>query len=273
MPHLITGSLMRHYRIAAGLSYQRARELTAISNKRLHGIELTRSPLTEETARTLLHAYGAPGEDVQVATALLRMGHAHQAQVDVVQSGSWVSALREASQETLIFSTGLLLPVVDATAPGTPARGRATHHCRTVLLLHEGALERAPAELLAQLIRLVDRRAITVRLVHSQFAPLEGWLTEWTLTAGSREGSAAERARRQLYVRHTLQERFLARNGHPALQDRQIIQAAIRHSLPTAASADQLRQAMLWSRSRAATGGRRNPAAAPSDGPSVRRPA
>ncbi|UFQ99790.1 hypothetical protein KBP30_00395 [Streptomyces sp. Go40/10] len=276
VPHQLVGVLLRYHRIRAGLSCSRAGQLTQIPGQRLQDMELTRKPGTGQTIRTLLHTYGAPEEVAQSAVALMSThagGHHHQISAGALQHSGWVPALKAGAQETVILSTGPLTPVVDLAAPGARLSGSAQHHRRTVLLLQESVLGRAPAEQLASLVRLINSRSLTVRLVPAEFAAPVRLVTEWTLTAWSWDGTVSERRRRQLYVTHVLQRAPIGRNGAAALADRQLIQAAMHRSLPAPASAHHLRQAMQRPRSWVITGGRRNPAGTAADGPAARRPA
>ncbi|MEV7157088.1 helix-turn-helix domain-containing protein [Streptomyces misionensis] len=273
VPHQMAGALLRYHRILAGLSYARAAQLTEIPGEQLQGMELARKPVTAQTVRTLLHAYGAPEQDVQSAVALMpptASGHQHQVNAAVLQHSGWTPALKTGAQEVVIFSSGALTPALDLAVPLPPVPGRP-HHCRTVLLLHESAVDRTPAEHLAALVRLVERKAFTVRLISPQFAAPAPLLTEWTLTAWRWDGTAVARRRRQLHVAYDPQEAPVARNGRAAAEDRQVIQAASRHSLPTPASVHLLQQALRHTRP--GPTGHRSPAGTIVDGSAARRSA
>ncbi|MFF7097777.1 helix-turn-helix transcriptional regulator [Streptomyces rubradiris] len=257
VPHLATGALLRYYRLQANLSYQRVQERTGISDRRLYGIELARRPLERDIARTLLDIYGA-GQEAQAVTALLSGGHMHETHHQVFQRSSWMMALKAAAQEAVLLSSGPLRLAFDLAAPAAPIPGRAQHRCRTMLLLHEPALDRTPVQQLARLIALIQRRALTVRLVPGNLRVPEGLLTEWSLTAGITDTSAAECRRRQLYVRHT-PHTPLARNGQPAHSDRQMIQLAALRARTPLDSVHQLRQAASRPRTRT-TGAGQSPA-------------
>ncbi|MFF5538515.1 helix-turn-helix domain-containing protein [Streptomyces cinerochromogenes] len=275
MPHQLVGVLLRYHRIRAGLSCLRAGQLAQITPRRLQDMELARSTVSGQIIHALLHAYGAPAQDVQSAIALMPRagGHRHQIGAATLQDSGWVPALKAGARETVILSTGPLTQVVDLAAPATRGSGSAQHHRRTVLLLHESVLGRAPAEQLASLVRLINSKALTVRLVPAAFAAPVGVLTEWTLTAWSWDGTASERTRRQLYVTHLPQQPPVGRNGDAATADRQLVQAAMRRSLPPPASAHHLLQAMQRPRSWASTGGRRSPSGTAADAATARGPA
>ncbi|MET9776285.1 helix-turn-helix domain-containing protein [Streptomyces sp. NPDC006367] len=269
VPHLATGALLRYYRVQGNWSYQRVQERTGISDRRLHGIELARRPLEEDVARTLLDIYGA-GQEAQAAAALLSGGHVHEARDQVFQRGSWVMALKAAAQEAVLLSTGPLRLACDLAAPAAPTPGRAQYRCRTLLLLHEPALHRTSVQQLARLIALVERRSLTVRLVPGGLSVPEGLLTEWSLTAGISDTSAAECQRRQLYVTHIPGQAPWARNGEPAHPERQLIQLAALRARTPLDSVHQLRQATvrprIWT-----TGGGKSPARSASADPAARR--
>jgi hypothetical protein len=226
----------------AHLSYQRVQERTGISGRRLHGIELARSPLGEGVARTLLGIYGA-GQEAQAAAVLLSGGHVHEVRDEAFQRDSWMLALKAAAQDAVLLSTGPLRLAFALAAPAAPTPGRAQYRCRTMLLLHEPALHRTPVQQLARLSALIERRSLTVRLVPGNLGVPEGLLTEWSLTAGIPDTSAAECQRRQMYVTHIPGQAPWARNGHPAHPDRQMIQMAAHRARTPLDSAHQLRQA------------------------------
>ncbi|GHH25776.1 helix-turn-helix domain-containing protein [Streptomyces rubradiris] len=254
VPHLATGALLRYYRIQANLSYQRVQERTGISDRRLYGIELARRPLERDVARTLLDIYGA-GQEAQAVTVLLSGGHVHETHHQVFQRSSWMMALKAAAQEAVLLSTGPLRLAFDLAAPAAPIPGRAQYRCRTMLLLHEPALDRTPVQHLARLIALIGRRALTVRLVPGDLNVPDGLLTEWSLTAGISETSAAECRRRQLYVMHALGQEPWARNGQLARPERQMIELAALRARTPLDSVHHLRQAASRPRIRTTGGG------------------
>ncbi|MFF7098150.1 SAM-dependent methyltransferase [Streptomyces rubradiris] len=261
VPLLLTGAVLRHYRIAAELSYPHVKQATGISDDHLRRIESAQRPVREDAARTLLRTYGAPETEAQAATTLLARGHAHQAEIGALRRGRWVSALKGASHMAVLLSAGPLEPVFDAVAPVAAAPGRMQHLCRILLLLHERVLDTAPAQQLAQLADLAGRRVLVVRVVPEHVPAPEGLVSEWTLTVGIREEGPQVRVRRQLYVGYPPGQATWARNGRAAAQPRKLVQAAITHSRPSA-GALQMEQAAQRPRVFTAAGGRPGPDAA-----------
>lgn len=265
VPHQMVGVLLRYHRIQAGLSCLRAGQLTEISRRWLQDLELARKPMPDQTVRTLLHTYGTPEEHVQSTIALLpppESEHRHQIGVEALPRNVWVPALKTSAQEVTILSTGPLQAAVDLATPVPPVPGPAQRYCRTVLLLHTDLLNRAPAERLAPLVRLVESKALTVRLVSSEFTAPIGLWSEWTLAASNSDRTATQRRRHQLYVTHAPEKAPVVRNGHTATADQELIQEALRCALPTPANAHQLRQALQRPGFWGASDERRSPATA-----------
>ncbi|MEV7157064.1 helix-turn-helix transcriptional regulator [Streptomyces misionensis] len=259
---LLVGALLRHHRSVKGLSVAQAGQLAGIPTSRVSQTELARQLLSERVTRSLLEVYGAPEEEVQYAAALVERNgsdHVHEAGAEPLGSGAWAAALRGASRETVIFTTGPLQPAFHAAAAvvaPSPQQARWT----ATLLLHEPALDWLSAEQLAQLVGLLDAQALSVRLVPASFRIEPGVVTQWTLTARGWDGRAAQRERRQLYVAHAPGQPSLVRNGPPALRERQVLEAAAQRALSVAISAHELRQAVQGGGPWAPHGRRHGPA-------------
>ncbi|WP_093802099.1 Scr1 family TA system antitoxin-like transcriptional regulator [Streptomyces sp. Wb2n-11] len=290
LPPFLVGALMRHHRTRAGLSCQKAGDVVGASAGRIGELEKARCPVSATTARSLLTSYGAPACEVQQALALLaHVGHQHQLD-DFTPSQVWLDALRASSRSVLVYSAGplpasLLTPAASPRPAAPGQRPAAPARCRTVLLLHESVLDRAPGgpaavAHLSQLVRLAEDGVITVRLVPGQLAAPAAPLVEFTCTAWGWAGSHAELLRRQVYLaHHPCGTRSSVRNGLAATAEHQLLAEAARTALPSRWSLHQLRQAVrAQQQPSTSTGGPRTvrpvtPGPAPASGGRTRRSA
>ncbi|MFK4120001.1 helix-turn-helix domain-containing protein [Streptomyces longwoodensis] len=265
VPQLAVGALLRHHRGRKGLTIKAAGQLAGIPASHVSQTELMQRPVTESLTRSLLTVYDVPAEEVQQAADLAAQAeevHLHEADAESLRSGAWVAALKGASRETVILTTGPLQPAFYAAAAVSLARGRQQAHWRATLLLHEPVLNRTPAQHLAQLLRLIDTKTLGVRLIPGSLAVEPGVVTQWALTAWSWDGSAAQRDRRLLHFAHAPQQPSLVRNGHAAFKERQVIEAATQRALSPEASAHRIRQAVQGVRRWALHSPQRDPARA-----------
>ncbi|MEV7157073.1 helix-turn-helix transcriptional regulator [Streptomyces misionensis] len=119
IPQLLVGALLRHHRSREGLAIAQAGQLLGIPVSRVRQIELARQLLSERFTRSLLEAYDAPEEEVEQAAALVAGSegvHLHEAGAEPLGRGAWEAALKGASRETAILTTGPLQPVFRAAA-------------------------------------------------------------------------------------------------------------------------------------------------------------
>lgn len=276
VPALLVSVLLRHHRTQRGLNMRKAGQLAEIEDKRLRGIEHARRPVTAQTVRTLMGLYEAPEGKVREAIDLLRSaegGHRHEVDAELLQDSEWMTALKGAARQAVILGAAPLRQAVALASAVAPARDRGQQHYGTMLLLHEAVLEQAPVQHLTPLIPLVERKALSIRLIGGAFTAPPGLVTEWTLTAWGRDDSEAQRLRRQLYVTHAPNEVPVARNGPAAVADRQLIQAATRQALLAPVSAHLLKHALRHPRSWVIAGNRRTQTSTPSSNPVSARPA